>query len=319
MKPLLLVASLCGFLALLPARPSLAGGADARLQQSPRLTWLTPGFLPESGLLTVGLRGSRYHPGYNPTGGPAHYDVVQGSLFVDWSPRSWVSVSVSQGWRAWSNYLAGGQMVSGSGWPDGAFRLVWSTSRSLDWLALAFWGGGNLPVGCRLLTEDAFSPEAGGTLSFAFWRGGLYPELRLHLSLGRRWNGNEDRGYGAGLGPAPQPWFPLYPSAAEAGGGPGSNDFLFWAAALEFRKAAASLWVEWSVFRLDRAQNVSTGENQQILSAGLRWGLREGWALHGDYQVGFHLDDLDTPGWYPRLPHLGFTLAVSRQFVLGWP
>jgi hypothetical protein len=314
----LLTMFVCGLVGPATVHPSFAAAVPGALQESPRLTWLTPGFLPEQGLLTIGLRGSRYHPGYNPTGGPAHYDVVQGSLFADWSLRSWLSISVSQGWRAWSNYLAGGQTHSGSGVPDGSFKLALAAPRLPPWLGLGIWGGGNLPSGSGDLTEDAFSPQAGASLSLAFWRGSRYPEMRLHLSGGRRWNGNDGEGYGAAAGPNPQPWFPLYPSDAAAGG-EGRNDFLFWAVAIEFRRAASALWVEWSVFRLDRALNVSMRENQQILAAGLRWGLREGWALHGDYQVGFHLDDLENPDWYPRLPHIGFTFAVSRQFAVRWP
>jgi len=59
-------------------------------------------------------------------------------------------------------------------------------------------------------------------------------------------------------------------------------------------------------------------EDQQILTAGLIWGLREGWALHADYQVGLWKDDLATD-WYPRHPHIGFTFAASRQFALRGP
>lgn len=331
MKPIVLAIAALGLLCLTSGRSSAAAGAPGQLQEAPRLTWLTPGFLPERGLLTIGFRGSRYHPGYNPTGGPAHYDVVQGTLFVDWSPSAWLSASVAQSWRGWSNYLVPGQPETGFGLADGGFRLVLAQPGLPDWLGFSVWGGGNLPTGMQELSEDAFSPDAGVSLSASFWRVRQIPELRLHLSFGRRWNGNEQQGYGTGQGPLPQPWFPLYPSAADAGGASDRNDFLFWAAALEFRKAAAALWVEYSVFRLDRAVNVATSENQQILSAGLRWGLRAGWAVHADYQVGFHMDDRGTLGaseheggleptpWYPRLPHIGFTLAVSRQFALGWP
>jgi hypothetical protein len=299
------------------AGPGAAVGVRGELQEVPRLTWLVPGFLPDGGLVTVGLGGSRYHPGYNPTGGPAHYDVLQSTLFVHWSPRSWLAISGSQHWRAWSRYLVAGQPESGSGLADGALRAAVAVPGLPTWLGVVLWAGGNVPIGSVELGEDAFSPEVGGTLSVAFWRDGQLPELRLHASVGQRWNRNETVGFGTGQGPQPQPWFPQYP-AAQLAGGERENDFLCWGFALEFRQAAASLWLEWSVASLHRTRYVSRREDQQILAAGLIWGLREGWAVHSDYQVGLWLDDLDTE-WYPRHPHQAFSLAVSRQFGLNWP
>lgn len=294
---------------------AVAAGVPGRLQEQPRLTWLVPGFLPPGGLLTVGFSGSRYHPGYNPTGGPAHYDVLQGGVFADWSPLAGVCVSVAQNWRAWSNYLVDEMATAGSGLADGTVRLAAAAPRLPAWLGLAVWAGGNLPFGADGVGEGAFSPEAGASLSLAIWRRSQVPELRLHASCGRRWNGNEAEGFGAGGDPLPQPWYPLYP-AALAAGGDRRNDFFFWAAAIEFRQAAAALWIEYSEARLDGARNLARGENQRILTAGLRWGLHAGWALQADCQVGFHCDDLDT-AWYPRLPHLGYTMAIARQFQLG--
>ncbi len=298
--------------------PAAAIAAEPpRLQDSARLTWLVPGFLPEQGLLTFGVRGSRYHPGYNPTGAPAHYDVLQATAFAEWSPLSRLALSLSQDWRSWSNHQAPGQAESGSGLADGALRLAVAAPGLPRWLGLVVWGGRNLATGTGGLSEDAVSPEAGATLTLRVWRESQLPELRLHLSAGRRWNGNDARGYGAGLEMQPQPWFPLYPSAADAGGDD-RNDFALRGVAIEFRQAAASLWLEYSELRLDRALNVSRREDQQTLAAGLRWGLQEGWALAADFQVGFWRDDLATP-WYPRLPHQGYTLAISRQLALGWP
>lgn len=299
------------------AWPAAAAGIPGELQEVPRLTWLVPGFLPDSGLATVGLGGSRYHPGYNPTGGPAHYDVFQSTIFLHWSPRSWLAISGSQHWRAWSRYLVDGQPETGSGLADGDFRTAIAVPSLPPWLGLVLWAGGSLPTGAAELGEDALSPEVGATMSLAFWRHGQLPEMRLHASLGQRWNRNEAAGFGTGQGPQPQPWFPQYP-AAEVAGGERENDFLCWGLALEFRQAAASLWVEWSVASLYWTQHVSRREDQQILAAGLIWGLREGWAVHSDYQVGLWVDDLDTD-WYPRQPHQVFSLAVSRQFKLNWP
>lgn len=298
-----------------PWRTVGAAGLPGELHDVPRLTWLTPGFLPDRGLLTVGLSGSRYHPGFNPTGGPAHYDVNQAALFVHWSPLAHVAVSGQQSWRSWSRYQVPGQEPSGGGLADGDFRLAVSLPGLPDWLGLAVYGGGNIPVGADELTEGVFSPEAGGTVSLAVWRHRQAPQMRLHASAGWRWNRNEQEGFGAGLGPQPQPWYPLYPSAAAAGG-ERANDLLCWGVALEFRQRATALWIEWTGAMLYDAVNVGQRENQQILAAGLIWGLREGWALQCHYQVGLWLDDVTTP-WYPRLPHIGFTIGVSRQFRLG--
>lgn len=305
-------------LAVLRSDPAAAvAGRPGVLQDAPRLTWLVPGFLPSDGLVTVGVRGGTYTPGYNPTGGPAEYDVAQAGVWVDWTPLAGVAVSWSQSWRSWSGYYVAGQEPSGSGLADGTIRAAVAVPWLPDWVGLVGWAGGNLPVGAPELGEGVVSPEAGGTLSLSFWRQSRYPELRLHASLGRRWNRNEDEGYGTGdpAAPHPQPWYPLYPAAADAGGDR-ANDYLVWGVAVEFRRAAAALWLEYSGHALAGADNASTREDQQILSAGLRWGLEEGWALHADYQVGFWKDDLTT-AWYPRLPDLGTTLAVSRQFGFG--
>ena len=291
-----------------------AAGLPGELHEVPRLTWLTPGMLPAAGLVTVGVGGSRYHPGYNPTGGPAHYDVLQGTLFGHWTARDWLAVSVAQHARAWSRYTVAGQPESGGGPGDGAWRVALGVPGLPDWLGVAAWGGGNLPVGAPELGEDAFSPEAGATLTLAFWRDAQVPQMRLHASAGRRWNGNEGAGFGAGHGPEPQPWYPQYPAATA--GDDRSNDFLMGGLALEFRQRAASLWVEWTVARLHWADGIGEVEDHQMLAAGLLWGLREGWALHADLQVGLWKDDLAT-AWYPRQPHQVMSLAVSRQFAVG--
>ncbi|HOX25057.1 MAG TPA: thrombospondin type 3 repeat-containing protein [Candidatus Krumholzibacteria bacterium] len=303
-------------LALMLAAPAALGaGRPGVLQDAPRLTWLVPGFLPGDGLLTAGLRGGTYTPGYNPTGGPAHYRVMHAEFFADWVPLPGVAVSWSQAWRSWADYQVGGQPPSGSGLADGAWRAAVAVPRLPRWLGLVGWAGSNLPVGGVEVGEGEVSPEVGATLSLSVWRASRLPELRLHASLGRRWNRNEDEGYGTGAGSQPQPWYPQYPDAASAGG-TGNNDFRTWGFAVEFRRAAASLWLEYSERALTRAENVSGREDQRVLAAGLRWGLEEGWALAAEYQVGFWKDDLATE-WYPRHPDLGSTLAVSRQFALG--
>lgn len=314
--PVILVSAAIGVVVVvaLGGRDAAAVGLPGELHEVPRLTWLTPGLLPPAGLLTVGAGGSRYHPGYNPTGGPAHYDVLQGTLFAHWSVRDRLAVSATQHVRAWSRYLVDGQPESGSGLADGAWRAALGAPGLPGWLGVTVWGGGNLPIGSPELGEDAFSPEAGATLTLAVWQQAQVPQMRLHASVGRRWNGNETVGFGAGLVPAPQPWYPQYPAAPP--GDDQANDFFMWSLALEFRQRAASLWVEWTVARLPWADGIGVVEDHQMLAAGVLWGLREGWALHADMQVGLWKDDLAT-AWYPRQPHQVMSLAVSRQFAIG--
>jgi hypothetical protein len=309
-------------LLLLFAGPASASpGLQGVHQDSPRLTWLTPGFLPPDGLLTVGLRGGPANIGYNPTGSPAQYQVWRAGLFADWTPLPGLAVSWSQPLVLWSNYQAAGAEQSGSGLADGQWRVAAAAPGLPDWLGLTGWGGGNIPLGSEATSEGAFSPEMGLTLGLSFWRESQLPEMRLHATLGTRFNGNEAAGYGAqayadtGV-PQPQPWFPQYPDAASSGGDR-NNDFLIWGLGVEFRNGTTALWLEYSEYALWKAAQVYPREDQKILAAGLRWGLEEGWALQVDYQVGYHKDELYFTDWYPRLPINGYTVACTRQFSFG--
>ncbi len=294
-----------------------AAGRRDVLQDIPRLTWLTPGFLPSDGLLTVGAGGSWYTPAYLPdNGNPDEYTVWQGNVFAHWIPLPGLALSYDQHYRQWSDYAGvAGAEPTGSGLSDGVWRVAVAAPGLPDWLGVVAYGGGNAPVGSEELGEDAFSPEAGVTVSLAFWRESLLPEMRLHASVGRRWNSNEESGFGATPALRPQPWYPQYPSSAMAGGDD-KNDFLTWGVAVEFRRSAASLWLEFSEQALSGADNVMPMEDQKVLAAGLRWGLEEGWALHADYQVGFWKNNLQND-WFPAQPDLGYSLAISRQFSLG--
>ncbi len=297
-----------------------ATGRPGVHQDAPRLTWLTPGFLPPDGLLSVGLRGGGYDLSYRfaePDKGISRYKMYRFGVFADWSPLSWVALSWSQEWRSWSGYYVADALESGSGLADGALRAAVAVPGLPGWLGLVGWGGGNIPLGGPETGEEAFSKDAGGTIGLRFWSDSQLPEMRIHVSLGRRWNANEAQGYGAGLGPDPQPWWFQYPDAASAGGD-ANNDFLFWGLGLEFRQASTSLWLEYHEYELEKARHIVWDrEDQKVLSAGVRWGLEEGWALHADYQVGFQRDEPWFTDWYPRHVEWAMNLGVSRQFAVG--
>jgi len=305
---LILMTSLMGVADAAPGR------ADVH-QDAPRLTWLTPGFLPPDGLLTLGLRGTYDTPMYvdNNFG---EYMVWRFGLFADWTPLPGVALSYSQEWRQYSNYYYNDVQSSGSGIADGAWRVTAALPWMPEDLGLSAWGGGNVPYGSDIGGEGSFSPELGVSFSMAFWRDSQLPEMRLHASLGRRWNSNEAEGYGAQHQEIPQIWFPQYPSA-EYAGGEANNDFLIYGLAVEFRQKTTALWLEWSEYKLTKANGVWDREDQKILSAGLRWGLEEGWAMHANYEVGFQRDEPVYTEWYPRQPDNRFTFAFSRQFSVG--
>jgi hypothetical protein len=243
---------------------------------------------------------------------------LTGRLFAHWTPYPGVALSVRQEYRQYSNWLASSRAapLSGSGLADGAARLAVAVPGLPSWLGVTGWAGSSLPTGGEGLTEGAASPGAGVTAGVRLWQQGRLPEMRLHATYGHRWNRGEEDGYGFGGGFPPEPWYPQYPSAAAAGGD-GANDFTIWGVALEFRQTSTALWLEYSEQELRGARALVRGdEDHRILAAGLRWGLEEGWALHADYQVGFHLDDLATD-YVPRQPDLTLALGLSRQFGVG--
>jgi hypothetical protein len=319
-RPGILLA-VCALCCAAVSAPAVPGRPDVH-QDAPRLTWLTPGFLPPDGLLTAGLGGSFYPTEYDPTGSPFEYNVLRVRLSGDWTPLPGVALSARQHLKAWSNYLpntaweTAGTAASGFGLADGDWRLAVAMPWLPSWVGVVGWGGSNLPVGADGLGEGALSPELGATLSLRVWRQGNLPEMRLHASYGRRWNRNEDDGYGVHQGVGPQPWYPQYPDAASSGGD-ANNDFRFWGAAVEFRAGTTALWVEYSEQQLWRAEQVWPREDHKILAAGARWGLEEGWALHVDYQVSFAKDEPWFTDFYPASPELAYTLGVTRQFGIG--
>jgi len=300
------------------AVPASGAGRPGVHQDAPRLTWLVPAFLPPDGLLTVGAGFGRTLITYAPDGNPGKYTLYTGRAFADWTPLPGVALSVEQQYRSYTDYFfsTNAPAASAGGLGHGLARAAVAVPGLPDWLGAVAWGSASLPLGDAALSEDAASPAAGATVGVALWRGSVLPEMRLHATWGRRWNASEETGYGVDPALRPQPWYPQYPAAA-AVGGEQDNDFTLWGVALEFRKNSTALWLEYSEQELRGARGVVTPEeDHRILAAGLRWGLEEGWALHADYQVGFHLDDLAT-AWYPEGPQLVYGIGVSRQFGLG--
>ncbi len=295
-----------------PARRS----EPPRHQDSVLLTRLTSGVLPADGLLAVewGVRQSSTVLILD--------DFLQRISQMDYflrleaSPRPWLHLTAEAPWRTWSG---GSDWVpaSGSGLGDGHWQAttgvaLWPGSP----IHASVFGGGNLPLGSEVegLGEGVFSPEAGGALTLQLWQSSTLPEMRLHLNWKKRWNSNEELGYGQGTSGF-QPWPPRYPAAATVGG-EGNNDATMWGAALEFRKSETALWFEYSQESFPGTPLIAGREMYRGVAAGLRWGVIEGWALHADYQVSLSTDDLTTD-WQPGFPEMVSTIAVSRQFGFG--
>jgi len=309
------LALITGCLWLTLVGPLPDAGAEGRpLQDALMLGQAFSAASRPDGLLTLGL-GVRslttvYHIGdqlYRVGGKDL---VLQG----EWDPFSFLAVGAELPWRTWSGG-SGWLDASGGGLGDGQWRAVVNHGFWGGRINLAAAGGGNIPSGSfdNGLGQGVFSPRATLGTTLRVWRQSRLPEMRLHLNWGQVWNQAEDTGYGvdaSGL----QPWPSRYPSSALAGHR--GNDQTFGAVALEFRQAAASLWLEYARERF--LDNAAIGDREQLdaLSAGMRWGLQEGWALHGTYMVGIYQDDPATD-WYPVYPEWSMTVAVTRQFGLG--
>ena len=61
---------------------------------------------------------------------------------------------------------------------------------------------------------------------------------------------------------------------------------------------------------------VSSSEQLRMVGAGLRWGVAEGWALHGNYLVSL-ADDDEATDWWPAYPDWVMSVAGSKQFSIG--
>jgi hypothetical protein len=293
--------------------PAGAAGLSGVHQESVRLTRTMSAFAVPDGLFTVGLRGAYYHPREITEIGLPDYDLWQWDLTAEYAALPGLALRYEQSFRSWSNWSA--EPVSGSGLADGRFDAVLAAPGLPPWLGVSLDVGSSLPVGAPEIGEDTMSPHAVATVGLRFWEQSLLPELRVHASYGHRWNRNEARGYGVHLGEGPQPWWPRYPDAASAGGD-ASNDQRLWSAALEFRRASTTFWVEYFAAELNRADDVSRREYDTSFSAGVRWGLAEGWAANLSHTVLLHRNDTAT-GYQPELPDIVMSFGFARQFSLG--
>ncbi len=314
----MLVFFVTGALAQPEAAPVVSepvGVPPSRHQDSSRLTWISSAVVPADGLWSVGLGAKTYSTVYLIDGFLNRVD--QGDVFLqtEWTVWSWLNIWGELPWRRWSEGT-GYILPSGSGLSDGSWLVTIGQPVKEGLFHVALTGGGNIPVGDegQGLAEGVFSPRAGAAVTFRFWTDKQVPEMRLHLNAWYRWNQAEDTGYGMGAAGF-QPWPPRYQSAATAGG-TRQNDALTLAGGLEFRKGTTSLWLEYSQEKFQDNATVSSGEHLRLLGAGLRWGVVEGWALHGNYLVSLSNDD-ETTDWYPAYPDWLMSVAGSRQFGLG--
>ncbi len=188
-------------------------------QDSVNLTRLTSGIMPPDGLLSVALGGRQSSTVFIFDEFLGRVNQLDYFLQAEASLLPWMALGAELPFRTWSN---GQDWVpeSGSGLADGSWQIT--LGRSL-WLGGALhgslFGGGNLPLGSEAigLAEGAFSPHAGAALTFRFWSDSNVPEMRLHLNVGRRWNRQEEDGYGMGS-QGFQPWPSRYPAANQVGG-----------------------------------------------------------------------------------------------------
>lgn len=293
--------------------PSVSPVSPSQLQDSVLLSRATSAVMPPDGLVALSLGGRLSDPIYLIDGYLKNLTILDYFLRVEAGLTPWLHTMVEVPFRSWS----GGEgwiPDSGSGLGDVSWQLT--SGRTLGWKRLH--GGlslaGNIPTGGEGLTEDAFSPQVMGMLSAVFLENSQFPQLRLHLNVGYRWNKAEDTGYGMGAAGL-QPWYPRYQSATAAGGN-SSNDYFTFATAIEFRKGTTAAWVEYRQDRFPANSTMATKEMPSTVSAGMRWGVIEGYALNLSYIVNIAKDDLAT-AWDPAYPDLQYVFAVSRQFGFG--
>ena len=284
-------------------------------QDSVRLTRITSAALPPDGLFSLGLQMHKYETVFILNEFLNRIEHRDYSLTLEAGPLPWLHGWVDVPWRSWSG---GVDWVppTGSGLGDGHWEVVAGRALDHDKFHVALVGGGNIPIGDSALGlgEGTFSPRLGAALTMVFWRENTLPEMRLHLNLGRTWNQAEDTGYGAGT-VFLNPWPPRYQSA-ETAGGTGRNDTNDLGVGLEFRAGTTSLWLEYTQQIFRGNDTVTAGEQMRMMGAGLRWGLVESWALHGNYLVSLADDDEDTD-WWPGYPDMVMSVGVSRQFGFG--
>ncbi len=293
--------------------------ADARVGALHRLP---SAVLPPDGLLLVELGGEWGMVDLpEPAGAFVEGDLYAVRLGLEYGALTWLRLQAAVPWRAWSapdGYLPPG----GGGLGDANLGATVALPSPWRALALAARVGATLPTGASRpgYGETEAAPEAAVAAAVRLWRASDFPELRLHLSLGRRWN--PDGGRGAvpdvdGLSPEGlyEPWPPLYPAVAPDGD-PGDNDWLILGGAAELRAAATTLYLEFTEARLPLGHGAAVREFPRFLTPGLHWGGAQGWGLSASCDVSLSRDAPDTP-FVPVLPDLTYRLALSRALPVG--
>jgi hypothetical protein len=263
----------------------------------------------------VAAGGELYGIEYPQPGPPLEAKLSDLRLRLEYGPLAGARVTCELPYRHWSGET-GLLPPGGGGVGDAQVGLSVAVPTPAAAFALAATGRLTLPSGSRDrgTGEGRTVAQAGVATTLRIWRDATVPELRLHLSLARRWNPDGGRGPG-GADALFVPWPPLYP-AVSAGGGASDNDFLLLGAAVEFRRDNLSLFVEYTEARLPRASGAAVREFPRFVTPGLHLGSARGWGLSVAYDVNLSLDDPAT-GYVPAAPDLAFHAMLSRVFDLG--
>ncbi len=287
-----------------PAPPEPRHGRSVGLYR------MTSGFLPADGILSLGAAAELYKITYGAD--RDQVDFFDYAAEMEYGPLPWLRCRGRLPYRSWS----GGDLdypADGSGIGDADFSLTWKLPSPWSSLGVSLDTGTALPTGDEAggLGEGIESPRLTLALTRRFWVDSDYPEVRLHLNAGRRWNRREAGRTAAGDGLL-EPWPPIYPAAADAG----DNDFLLLGAAVEVRRGITSLYAEYTEARLDGAQGIATREFQRNVTMGLLWGDDAGMALSAAVDVSLAVEDTGTP-FEAAYPDLVYRLGFSRAFSIG--
>jgi len=288
----------------------------SQLQDGPNLYRIQRAILPADGLLRTTLGINRYGTYYDVGNNRLKVDLTDFLCGLEYGIFPALHIAGEIRYRSWSNAFPP-YPASGSGFGDSRLFLFAALPQPASFFAMSFWGGASLPTGSTSagLTEGIVSPEAGLAATWRIWPESQYPELRLHLNLGYRWNRNESTGYGFTQGDGFEPWPPRYPSVAPDSRST-DNDFVLWGGAVEFRAGTVALYVEYTEAALLWSGFVARREYQQFVTGGLRWGKVEGFALDVAYDVSLALEDYATP-FTTAYPDLLVSVALSYQFPIG--
>lgn len=285
--------------------------AEPRHGRSVGLFRMTSGFLPADGVLSLGASAAMYKitMGLDRD----QIDFFDYALGLEWGPLPWLRLRGSLPYRSWSGG-AGDYPADGSGMADADLALTWSLPSPWSSLGLSLDTAATLPTGSEDegLGEGVECPRLTLAATRRFWVDSHYPEVRLHLNAGWRWNRREQGRLPAVEGVL-QPGPPLYPGSI---GDDGENDFLLLGAAIEVRKGITSLFAEYTESRLDDAPDVSSSEFRRNVTMGLLWGDDTGTALSAAVDVSLAVEDLDTR-FEAAYPDLVYRLGITHAFAIG--